>query len=227
MLLFYCVEIILYLHLQIKTVICYCCFDVGLLKFSDFPSPPFLNFFQGSGVGRDMVVASFLGQCIKYFSPCLFQCDKYKTGVIDGSACSSLCAKETLYFGKCLSTKPNKQVRLYSSNLAFSFPIEISVILCAGIALVSFYWFEDTQAVCLRGWRGRDYNVAFPFCRFSARGATSQWWAMQFCSCYALCTLTWLCFINWELLCCDLSVSERGDSLCGSCLSRCLPLSTV
>ncbi|XP_076193858.1 divergent protein kinase domain 1A isoform X4 [Aptenodytes patagonicus] len=39
-------------------------------------------------------------------------CDKYKTGVIDGSACSSLCAKETLYFGKCLSTKPNNQMYL-------------------------------------------------------------------------------------------------------------------
>ncbi|NXC98152.1 FA69A protein, partial [Certhia brachydactyla] len=39
-------------------------------------------------------------------------CDKYKTGVIDGSACSSLCAKETLYFGKCLSTKPNNQIYL-------------------------------------------------------------------------------------------------------------------
>ncbi|KAM9130121.1 divergent protein kinase domain 1A isoform 1-T1 [Pangshura tecta] len=39
-------------------------------------------------------------------------CDKYKTGIIDGSACSSLCAKETLYFGKCLSTKPNNQMYL-------------------------------------------------------------------------------------------------------------------
>ncbi|XP_068949915.1 divergent protein kinase domain 1A isoform X6 [Petaurus breviceps papuanus] len=39
-------------------------------------------------------------------------CDKYKTGVIDGPACSSLCAKETLYFGKCLSTKPNNQMYL-------------------------------------------------------------------------------------------------------------------
>ncbi|XP_010129223.1 PREDICTED: protein FAM69A-like, partial [Buceros rhinoceros silvestris] len=39
-------------------------------------------------------------------------CDKYKTGVIDGSACSSLCAKETLYFGKCLSTKPSNQMYL-------------------------------------------------------------------------------------------------------------------
>lgn len=139
MLLFYCVEIILNLQLQIKTVISYCCFDVGLLKFSFISLSPFFNFFQGSDVGRDMVVASFLGQCIKYFSPYLFQCDKYKTGVIDGSACSSLCAKETLYFGKCLSTKPNKQVRLYPSNLALSFPTEISVILCAGIALASCY----------------------------------------------------------------------------------------
>ncbi|XP_074859654.1 divergent protein kinase domain 1A isoform X4 [Carettochelys insculpta] len=39
-------------------------------------------------------------------------CDKYKTGVIDGSACSSLCARETLYFGKCLSTKPSNQMYL-------------------------------------------------------------------------------------------------------------------
>ncbi|XP_006001654.1 divergent protein kinase domain 1A isoform X2 [Latimeria chalumnae] len=39
-------------------------------------------------------------------------CDKYRKGIIDGSACSSLCDKETLYFGKCLSTKPNNQVYL-------------------------------------------------------------------------------------------------------------------
>ncbi|XP_041967788.1 divergent protein kinase domain 1A-like [Alosa alosa] len=37
-------------------------------------------------------------------------CDKYRTGVIDGSACSSLCEKDTLYLGKCLSAKPNNQV---------------------------------------------------------------------------------------------------------------------
>ncbi|XP_041704532.1 divergent protein kinase domain 1A-like isoform X2 [Coregonus clupeaformis] len=37
-------------------------------------------------------------------------CDKYRKGVIDGSACSSLCEKETLYLGKCLSAKPNNQV---------------------------------------------------------------------------------------------------------------------
>ncbi|KAM5257218.1 divergent protein kinase domain 1A isoform 3-T3 [Ctenodactylus gundi] len=39
-------------------------------------------------------------------------CDKYKTGVIDGPACNSLCVTETLYFGKCLSTKPNSQAKL-------------------------------------------------------------------------------------------------------------------
>ncbi|XP_032011238.1 divergent protein kinase domain 1A isoform X2 [Hylobates moloch] len=39
-------------------------------------------------------------------------CDKYKTGVIDGPACNSLCVTETLYFGKCLSTKPNNQMYL-------------------------------------------------------------------------------------------------------------------
>ncbi|XP_056133391.1 divergent protein kinase domain 1A-like [Lampris incognitus] len=37
-------------------------------------------------------------------------CDKYRNGVIDGSACSSLCEKDTLYLGKCLSAKPNSQV---------------------------------------------------------------------------------------------------------------------
>ncbi|KAI1883118.1 hypothetical protein AGOR_G00241940 [Albula goreensis] len=37
-------------------------------------------------------------------------CDKYRKGVIDGSACSSLCDKDTLYLGKCLSTKSNNQV---------------------------------------------------------------------------------------------------------------------
>ncbi|XP_035641359.1 divergent protein kinase domain 1A-like isoform X1 [Oncorhynchus keta] len=37
-------------------------------------------------------------------------CDKYRKGVIDGSACRSLCEKDTLYLGKCLSAKPNNQV---------------------------------------------------------------------------------------------------------------------
>ncbi|KAM3865845.1 divergent protein kinase domain 1A [Diretmus argenteus] len=37
-------------------------------------------------------------------------CDKYKRGIIDGSACSSLCDKDTLYMGRCLSTLPNNQV---------------------------------------------------------------------------------------------------------------------
>nr|XP_029542897.1 divergent protein kinase domain 1A-like [Oncorhynchus nerka] len=37
-------------------------------------------------------------------------CDKYRKGLIDGSACTSLCEKDTLYLGKCLSSKPNNQV---------------------------------------------------------------------------------------------------------------------
>ncbi|KAG9278834.1 protein FAM69A-like [Astyanax mexicanus] len=37
-------------------------------------------------------------------------CDQYRKGVIDGSACSSLCEKGSLYFGRCLSSKPNNQV---------------------------------------------------------------------------------------------------------------------
>ncbi|XP_026802164.1 divergent protein kinase domain 1A isoform X2 [Pangasianodon hypophthalmus] len=37
-------------------------------------------------------------------------CDKYRAGVIDGSACSSLCDKDSLYFRRCLSSKPNNQV---------------------------------------------------------------------------------------------------------------------
>uniref|UniRef100_A0A665WH30 FAM69 N-terminal domain-containing protein n=1 Tax=Echeneis naucrates TaxID=173247 RepID=A0A665WH30_ECHNA len=37
-------------------------------------------------------------------------CDKYRKGVIDGSACSSLCEKDTLYLGKCFTAKANSQV---------------------------------------------------------------------------------------------------------------------
>ncbi|KAM6921798.1 divergent protein kinase domain 1A [Xenentodon cancila] len=37
-------------------------------------------------------------------------CDKYRRGVIDGSACSSLCEKDTLFLGKCFTAKPNSQV---------------------------------------------------------------------------------------------------------------------
>ncbi|XP_017286279.1 divergent protein kinase domain 1A isoform X2 [Kryptolebias marmoratus] len=37
-------------------------------------------------------------------------CDKYRRGIIDGSACTSLCDKETLYLGRCLSTLTNNQV---------------------------------------------------------------------------------------------------------------------
>ncbi|CAG5861648.1 unnamed protein product [Menidia menidia] len=41
-------------------------------------------------------------------------CDKYRKGVIDGAVCSSLCEKNTLYLGTCLTAKPNSQV--YSGN---------------------------------------------------------------------------------------------------------------
>ncbi|KAM8889530.1 divergent protein kinase domain 1A isoform 1-T1 [Synchiropus picturatus] len=37
-------------------------------------------------------------------------CDKYRRGVIDGSACSSLCDRDTLYLGKCFTANPNSQV---------------------------------------------------------------------------------------------------------------------
>ncbi|KAK7888662.1 hypothetical protein WMY93_024222 [Mugilogobius chulae] len=43
-------------------------------------------------------------------------CDRYRKGVIDGSACSSLCEKDTLYLGKCFTAKPNSQV--YSGSWA-------------------------------------------------------------------------------------------------------------
>ncbi|KAM9386027.1 divergent protein kinase domain 1A isoform 1-T1 [Pholidichthys leucotaenia] len=42
--------------------------------------------------------------------PLYTQCDKYRKGVIDGSACSSLCEKDTLYLGKCFTADPNSQV---------------------------------------------------------------------------------------------------------------------
>lgn len=48
-----------------------------------------------------------LNRCVVLFSP---QCDKYRKGIIDGSACSSLCDKGTLYMSRCLSTLPNNQV---------------------------------------------------------------------------------------------------------------------
>lgn len=48
-----------------------------------------------------------LNRCVVLF---FLQCDKYRKGIIDGSACSSLCDKETLYMSRCLSTLPNNQV---------------------------------------------------------------------------------------------------------------------
>uniref|UniRef100_A0A673J7U9 Divergent protein kinase domain 1Ab n=1 Tax=Sinocyclocheilus rhinocerous TaxID=307959 RepID=A0A673J7U9_9TELE len=43
-------------------------------------------------------------------------CDKFQKGVIDGSACNSLCEKDTLYLGKCLSAKPSNQPRKESAS---------------------------------------------------------------------------------------------------------------
>ncbi|XP_061895017.1 divergent protein kinase domain 1A-like isoform X2 [Entelurus aequoreus] len=37
-------------------------------------------------------------------------CSKYRKGVVDGSACSSLCEKDTLYLARCLSTQADNQV---------------------------------------------------------------------------------------------------------------------
>lgn len=51
-----------------------------------------------------------------YFST-VFQCDKYRRGVIDGSACSSLCEKDTLYLEKCFTARPNSQVSRTSPSL--------------------------------------------------------------------------------------------------------------
>uniref|UniRef100_A0A672N9I4 Divergent protein kinase domain 1A n=1 Tax=Sinocyclocheilus grahami TaxID=75366 RepID=A0A672N9I4_SINGR len=46
-------------------------------------------------------------------------CDKFQKGVIDGSACNSLCEKDTLYLGKCLSAKPSNQAKVGDqANLA-------------------------------------------------------------------------------------------------------------
>lgn len=44
----------------------------------------------------------------------ILQCDKYRKGVIGGSACSSLCEKDTLYLGKCFSAKPGSQVSAHA-----------------------------------------------------------------------------------------------------------------
>lgn len=55
---------------------------------------------------------------VPFTNICISQCDKYRKGVIDGSACSSLCEKDTLYLGKCFTAKPNSQVSLFlKSNI--------------------------------------------------------------------------------------------------------------
>uniref|UniRef100_A0A672I418 Divergent protein kinase domain 1A-like n=1 Tax=Salarias fasciatus TaxID=181472 RepID=A0A672I418_SALFA len=46
-------------------------------------------------------------------------CDKFRKGVIDGSACSSMCEKDTLYLGKCFTVKPSSQAKVGDqANLA-------------------------------------------------------------------------------------------------------------
>ncbi|XP_077391118.1 divergent protein kinase domain 1A-like isoform X2 [Festucalex cinctus] len=47
--------------------------------------------------------------CLMLLLLCL-KCAKYRNGLVDGSACSSLCDKNTLELNKCLSTHANKQV---------------------------------------------------------------------------------------------------------------------
>lgn len=144
---------------------------------------------------KDAVVASFPGQFVKYFPPCLFQCDKYRTGVIDGSACSSLCAKETLYFGKCLSTKPNNQVRLYSSNLVLSFPTEIwsgtsSRPLCQqAVYLFNTDYFRLFAVMCKRVFLIYIYvRVYIPICKIYRYNVINN-------TVYVICTYTYLFII--------------------------------
>ncbi|MBN3313220.1 FA69A protein, partial [Atractosteus spatula] len=65
-------------------------------------------------------------------------CDKYRKGVIDGSACSSLCDKDTLYLGKCLSAKPNNQppawgVRPAGAQLGWAGSSTVEVIICRSL----------------------------------------------------------------------------------------------
>lgn len=52
----------------------------------------------------------------------IFQCEKYGKGIIDGSACSSMCEKETLYLGKCFTAKPSNQVGLFKRVSLFRCP---------------------------------------------------------------------------------------------------------
>lgn len=138
---------------------------IQLLTFSFTSLCLFYFLFKSEMLGVRWLLLTFLSDLLNIFL-CLFQCDKYKTGVIDGSACSSLCAKETLYFGKCLSTKPNNQVRLYSSILTLSVPTEMSVVLYTSVALAFFLLASMRNR--LHGWGARGCNVAFPFCKLSA-----------------------------------------------------------
>ncbi|MBZ3870705.1 Ecotropic viral integration site 5 protein-like protein [Sciurus carolinensis] len=77
---------------------------------------------SGAGLGSS-------SQCGGKFPEGLELCDKYKTGVIDGPACNSLCVTETLYFGKCLSTKPNNQ-ELVRKGIPHHFRAIVWQLLC-------------------------------------------------------------------------------------------------
>lgn len=54
----------------------------------------------------------------------IFQCEKYRKGVIGGSACSSLCEKDTLYLGKCFSAKPGSQVSAHALLHGHASPVD-------------------------------------------------------------------------------------------------------
>lgn len=70
----------------------------------------------------------------------IFQCDKYKRGVIDGSACSSLCEKDTLYLGKCYTAKANSQVALLNHTLLFTLLLFISLHLKLALFILGLLW---------------------------------------------------------------------------------------
>lgn len=72
------------------------------------------------------------------FSP---KCDKYRRGIIDGSACSSLCDKETLYLGRCLSTLTSNQVCVLSVTplFIFRFLFALSCMFFIGFVTLLLY----------------------------------------------------------------------------------------
>lgn len=65
----------------------------------------------------------------------LSKCEKYRRGLIDGSACSSLCEKDTLHLGKCFTAKPKSQV---GSRLPMLLSSRLSIQLRLRGAFVHF-----------------------------------------------------------------------------------------